>query len=113
MRDPSIDGATPSEAQEGSKVEQADPSLRSIPAPVDGVRSAVSPRECSTVPPHERTALDALKTELREQERHRLLKEIDGWLLDQAEADDVDGAEYDADFCRKIARDLAEHFKPC
>lgn len=60
----------------------------------------------------EDASLAALKTELREQERNGLLKEIDGWLLDRAEADDVDGAEYDADLCRKIARDLAEHFKP-
>lgn len=60
----------------------------------------------------EGTAFDALKAELREQARNGLLREIDEWLIDQAEADDVDGAEYDADLCRKIARDLAEHFTP-
>lgn len=110
MSDPSTHGATPSEAQEGSKVEQANPSLRSIPAPVDGVRSAVSPRECSTVPPHERTALDALKTELREAARNQLLNEIDAWLLDEAQACDVDGAEWDAALYRKVGQDLAERF---
>lgn len=61
---------------------------------------------------HEGTALKALQAERREQIRNELLSEIDAWLLDQAEADDVDGAEYDADLCRKIARDLAEHFTP-
>lgn len=60
----------------------------------------------------ESRALKALQAERREQIRNELLREIDAWLLDQAEADDVDGAEYDAALCRKIARDLAEHFTP-
>lgn len=58
-------------------------------------------------------SLDALKTEMREQERNRTLNEIDAWLLDQAEACDVDGAEWDAAFYRKVGQDLAERFKPC
>lgn len=48
----------------------------------------------------------------REAARRELLAEIDAWLLDQALADDADGAEWDADFYRVVRARLAEHFKP-
>jgi len=58
----------------------------------------------------EGTALEALKAEMVAKGRHGMLTDVIGWLTDQAEADDVDGAEWDAEFCRKLAQSLAERF---
>lgn len=56
------------------------------------------------------TALAALKAEMVAKGRHGMLTDVIGWLTDQAEADDIDGAEWDAEFCRKLAQSLAERF---
>jgi hypothetical protein len=58
----------------------------------------------------EGTALEALKAEMVAKGRHSMLTDVIDWLTDQAEADDVDGAEWDAEFCRKLAQGLAKRF---
>lgn len=81
---------------------------------LDFTRGTVEPID-PAVPPKgdespEGTALDALKAAERAKGAHDRLTDIIGYLIDQAEQDDVDGAEWDSTLRRKLAQDLAKRF---